>query len=120
MIARAKLLIIALLAGTATCATSSASPPVMRSSRASGDAGIEELSEAGLPDLCSLSGGRWCTPCGGPGEPACPQGDSGALCCQAGVCVVWTGGDCAGDLGWCSNYTTKTGPSGIEEATCWD
>lgn len=119
MIARAKLLIIALLAGTATCATSSATPTTMRSSAPS-DAGLAELSESGLVDLCSLEDGRWCTACGAEGEPACPQGDSGALCCQGGVCVVWTGGDCSGDLGWCSNYTTETGPSGIEEATCWD
>jgi hypothetical protein len=75
----------------------------------------------GLPDLCSIDGGRWCVPCGQTGGPACPElADSGALCCSGGKCVVWNGSKCSGVLGWCSNYTTETKPSGAVEATCHD
>lgn len=124
MIARAKLLLFALLATTATCATGSAmsSPSLEPAVQAKAPPGASRhrLAASSLPNLCEVAEGRWCVPCGGPGEPACPEGDSGALCCAGGYCVEWTGGDCDGDLGWCENYTTSTGPGGITEATCWD
>lgn len=74
-----------------------------------------------LPWLCEFRDGRWCVgPCGDcPGDvPA----KAGALCCVANtaICVAWDGGACAGDLGWCMNYTTSTSPSGIEQAHCHD
>lgn len=69
-----------------------------------------------LPPLCDLDGGKWCESCEGEG---CPQGDSGALCCAGGCCVVWDGGACGGILGWCNNYTTTKDPdTGVEIATC--
>jgi len=122
MIARAKLILFALLTAAATCATSSAAPELRAAEPTKAPPGAElgRIAQSSLPDLCDLAEGRYCESCDGPGEPTCPQGDSGPLCCQQGVCVAWTGGDCNGDLGWCMNYTTETGPGGIEEATCWD
>lgn len=72
-----------------------------------------------IADLCTLDGGRYCTPCGGPTLPLCPQADSGALCCSSGVCVIWSGSTCSGVLGWCADYTTSR-ESGIITATCHD
>jgi hypothetical protein len=82
-------------------------------------------SPAPQPDLCDLDGGRWCTPCGRPGQVQCPvepQKDSGWLCCSGGVCIaVPLAGDCTtGTVGWCTNYTTSTTPAGNKVSTCHD
>ena len=65
-----------------------------------------------MPMLCTLDGGKWCSPC--------PSGVAGPLCC-ADVCVPWVEGEpCGGKVGWCSNYTTSAAPDGGKVATCHD
>jgi hypothetical protein len=71
-----------------------------------------------MPLLCSLDGGKWCSPC--------PKGDAGPLCCAGETCAPWVDGEpaCSGVVGWCNNYTTsqhcKAEGACVNMATCHD
>jgi hypothetical protein len=71
-----------------------------------------------VEDLCAIEEPDLCESCGSTGEPACPTGDSGWLCCTpAGICVEALGDCPPGNIfGYCENYTTDQ--SG--KATCHD
>lgn len=102
----------AVLAAASTCRPAgtveiTVSPP---------DATDAEIARSALPPLCDLDGGRWCQPCGPEGCPT--AGKAGALCCKDEECVVWSGGKCDGELGWCPNYTTERDATGVTVATC--
>lgn len=75
---------------------------------------------AAMPgNICDIPRPKYCEPCGQPGTPPCPDGDSGWLCCSpsTGVCVEALGSCPAGhDFGWCDNFTTNE----AGKATCHD
>lgn len=71
----------------------------------------------GMDWVCDIEGqGDLCT------RGDCRPGEclEGVLCCIKGVCVLYNGGSCSGDLAWCWNWSETRHPNGVTEAHCHD